>query len=236
MNNLVFCLVIVLTIFNTSQVKAQKYTVDGSSDMSFVPGGMITTKPLSSNEIEGSTYIDDNWNVGSIYFNGDYYAVDKPLRYDLQNNLVEIRFEDVIKAISSTEVTKFEWIQSSTGEKQYFVNMRDFKLNGVPLVGMGELLADGEYKLLLYKQVELIQPDYVPALNVGSARPQLEQSKDFYLAKGDELYEMKGGKKKVLALFGEKSETLKEFAKEKQLGLRNAEDLTILVNYYNTLN
>jgi len=229
-------LFILLSYLSIDEAKAQKYMIDGSNDMNFVPGGMITTKPLTSGSIEGSIYIDNNWSVGNIYFDGDYYAFNKPLRYDLRSNLVEIRFEDVIKTISSTEVTKFEWVKATTGKKQYFVNMRDFKLNDVPLVGMGELLSDGKYKLFLYKKIIFLESDYVPALNVGSANLRIKQREGFYLAKGNELYEVKGGKKKVLALFGEKSETLKKFAKENKLILRTEEGLTKLVDYYNTLN
>lgn len=213
-------------------------TVDKLSDLDGINSGDILYGiPLPEGKIIGDTYLDTRWRKSSILLYENNKMIEGfPVRYDIRTDEVEIKSKKAIKVVKGTKVKSFVWIDSASKNLEYFVNAKDFKdADNVPYSGFFQVLTDGKVSLFKKTLIEIKKADYNIQLNVGSRDDKILKKSEFYVLKDNQVIELPASKKKVIALFDEKSEVMDRFIKENNLSVTKGDQLKIIFDHYNSL-
>lgn len=225
-------------IFPSSLIAQDSLAANQAGQM---PGGhsglFLMNKKVASKTV-GTTYLDDNWNQGHIQLVGGQVVENFPLKYDIKNNVIEVKSDSEIKVCPSNIVSNFYWRNKETSKIVQFVNCQDYKIrSGGPLVGFFEVVSDPNqlHKLFVKTNLVTIKPDYNVALSVGDRDTKIVKKEQYYLSNNDTVQLITKNKKKSLALFSVNEPLVTLFIKKNKLKFTKKEDLIRILAYYNTL-
>ena len=97
------------------------------------------------------------------------------------------------------------------------------------------LLAEGKVNLL--KKLEIKLTDPVPAKPMRDPEPRkfVRKADTYYIKSSDQrTYEITN-LKKLIAFLGDHQKEMTKFAKENKISVKDQDDLTVFITYYNTL-
>jgi hypothetical protein len=199
-------------------------------------GDVITGLPSSySSEIVGDVYWDKHWGKSSILMENRTDPVEGYLtRYDIQKNEFEFLLESNVRVLSGSKIVDMIWIDSLSGTTRYLVNAGKFKENGVPLTGFMELLSEGDHSLFKVIRIEILKPDFNPALNVGSKDTRIIKKESYYYATGNDLVQIKS-KKSVESILQSKGGAMESYLKREAIKFTREADLVKFFNFVNSL-
>ena len=203
----------------------------------------LLSRPLSSMpniglahlpaEVRGDVYLTPYWNNASIILYADQMVLDGlAVKFDIYRNEFDIRFANGVRVLPGSKVKTVVWADSLTRQLRYFINASDFKENGVPLKGFFEVLSDGAIPLLSLSFVEILEPDFNPALNVGSRDIRIIQKNNVSYLLGNEVFRIKS-KKQLEELFQSHQKEMKDFMKKNQTNVNSVASLRMVFDYYN---
>lgn len=215
-----------------SQAANANLTKEQFQDYNFIPGNYMRSLPGRPPEIKGSFYIHDEWNEGTIYLNKGMKTQGLPLRYDIVNNVMEIKYEDKIKVLQGYEIHKFDLQQGA--EKMIFSNVQNYK-GGEPLRGFIKILASGTITVGVHSTATISKPNYNVALNIGEKDAKVVKKEKLYLITGGAIQEVPGKKSEFLSIFGNKATDIEKFMANKKYNYKNKEELLLIVQYYNSI-
>lgn len=228
-----------LILFIPNIINAQLVSSDRSMTDERVGSKYFTEiKPKLENPNSKSYFYDNDWQIGSIYDDEKTIVENKPLKYDIVREWLEIRLNEDIMILPVRKIDSFEWYNTNANYKSKFLPANNFKMpyeeNTLP-VGFLEVLVDGEVKLLAHKNVRIFQANTSVSVTGSHRSHDIIYVTKFYLAKDDTLYPIHKRRKKNLHLFGEYSKKIKKFYKKNGLLTRRKPDLMQIILYYNSL-
>src|SRR5690606_10816167 len=110
----------------------------------------------------------------------------------------------------------------------------DYKLEDNSHVrGFFEVLSEGPVTLLSNTSIQVREPTYNVALDMGNRDTRLVKKTVFYHLDGETVRELPGSRKKLLSVFPHNSDEISEYIKTNKLSLNDATHLKILFDYYN---
>jgi hypothetical protein len=184
-------------------------------------------------EVKGDIYLVPYWNKASIMLYADEQILEGlAVKFDIYRNEFDIRFSNGVRVLPGSKVKTVVWADSLTRQLRYLINASDFKEDGVPMKGFFEVLSDGAIPLLSLSYIEVLEPDFNPALNVGSRDIRLVQKSNYYYASGDQVFRIKS-KKQLEELFHKHQKEMKDFMKKNQVNINKASSLRMVFDYYN---
>ena len=203
----------------------------------FNTADMLYGIPLPEGKTIGDTYLDMHWKDASILlYESEKLIEGFPIRYDIMTDDVEVKTKKGIKVLQGVKIKSFVWVDSVTKAPDYFVNAKDFKdESNVPYSGFFQVLADGSLPLFKKTEIEIKKADYNIQFNVGSQDDKILKKSEFYTLKDKQLVELPSSKKKIIVLFGDKSEAMEVFIKENDLSIAKGDQLKIIFAHYNSL-
>lgn len=212
-----------------------QFTLDQISDQQGVGlGEILYGVPVPPGEIIGDTYLDKKWNVARVLlYERDKIIEGYPVRYDIKDDVLEIRSRTQVKVIETRKISTVVWIDSLSGVNRFLVNGRAFPLEGVRLTGLLDVLSDGKMPLLKRTTVVEKDPDYNAALHVGSRDKKLLRKHVFYYSVAGALTKI-GSKKALLPAFGDHAAEMETFIKTNKIDLDDERSLTLLFDHYNS--
>jgi hypothetical protein len=226
---LFFCIISILEVAlaQAVQTKEPNYR-DPVLDRQF---GIIGEVKAKKEATQGSYYISENWNTGTIYLKSGDTLKGYPLKYDIDKNLIEIKTPQQIKALSGNNVIAFEW--DDTQRKSFFLNGEQYTFEGTKLYGFYQILTPGKVELLSKIFLEIKRADYNVALDVGSRADKIIQREKLFVAKDKQLFELKS--REIPKPLSDKALEIKVYLKQNNLKLNKKDDAIRLVNYYNSI-
>ena len=203
----------------------------------FGSADMLYGIPLPEGEIIGDTYLDIHWKNSSILlYESEKLIEGFPIRYDIMANEVEVKSKKGIRILQGTKIKSFVWVDSVTKAPDYFVNAKDFKdESNVSYSGFFQVLSEGSLPLFKKTEIDIKKADYNIQFNVGSQDDKILKKSEFYTLKDNHVVELPSSKKKIVALFGDKSESMEVFIKENDLSITKGDQLKIIFEHYNSL-
>jgi hypothetical protein len=244
MKNLVGILVL-LTFFAKSYAQAvvppnirASNTLDKLNDLDGLGmGDMLYGIPLPEGKVIGDTYLDTHWkNSSLLLYENDKLIEGFPVRYDILTDDFEVKSKNGIKVVKGGKIKSFVWVDSVTKVPDYFVNAKDFRdEDNVPYSGFFQVLTEGSLPLFKKTEIDVKKADYNIQFNVGSHDDKILKKNDFYTLKDKLVVELPSSKKKIIALFGDKSEVMEVFIKENDLSIAKEDPLKIIFEHYNSL-
>src|SRR5688572_1361995 len=244
MENLVRILVFLTFAFNCYAQAVVPPNVRASNTLDrlkesrdFSTADMLYGIPLAEGKTIGDTYLDMHWKVASILlYESEKLIEGFPIRYDIMTDDVEVKTKKGIKVLQGVKIKSFVWVDSVTKSPAYFVNAKDFKdESNVPYSGFFHVLTEGSLPLFKKTEIEIKKADYNIQFNVGSQDDKILKKNEFYTLKGKQVVELPSSKKKIVALFGDKSEAMEVFIKENDLSITKSDQLKIIFEHYNSL-
>src|SRR5688572_7388400 len=106
-------------------------------------GDMIVSLPTSERpEIEGNTYWDEHWSKTAILLYDREQLIEGHItRYDIYKDEFEFRLDkNVVKVLPGKMVNNIVWIDSLKESPRYLINAKEYKEDGVPMIGFLEVL------------------------------------------------------------------------------------------------
>ena len=224
--------VLFLSILFGQVTHAQEgYVVNKDSN----PAQIIEDLQLPPPSLVGSTYFKDDWLNGNITLTKNRQIKNYPIRYDMYNNQLEIRFEGDVRVCPYQLIQEFTIENSSLLGSSRFIKSENLKhADGTPIVGFYRVIAEGKYALLAHHEVVLKDTEYVEEFNMGSRDKKYIKKMQYYYAI-DNIVSAKF-KKSVIKSdknFSSRSDDIKMFMKENDLSFSNEFDLKELFKFLN---
>jgi hypothetical protein len=213
-------------------------TLDKLTDLDGInTGDILYGIPLPEGKTVGDTYLNTHWKKSSILLYDDQKLIEGfPVRYDILTDELEIKSTKGIKVLKGSKIKSFVWIDSLSKTPDFFVNAKDFNdSDNVPYSGFFQVLADGSLPLFKKTLIDIKKADYNIQFNVGSPDDKILKKSEFYALKENNVIEIPASRKKLVTLFGEKSEQMEQFIKENNLSSMKEDQLKIIFEHYNSL-
>lgn len=224
--------VLLSVIYFSVQAQAETYTTSPLSTYGSGVNLRVADLPTPPPDLDNSLYLVDDWSIGNILLADGRIIKKCTLRYDIANGFIEIQDKTAIRAVKEIDVKQLAI--EAPPITRWFVNASIYKNEKNPKHSLMEVLVDGDIKLLVNSEVEIIKP------NGGFTDQRREVSADpitsrkivkYYLAKDDQLMDI-SSKGKVLKAFAPLDTEMKSYAKSKKVGFNKQNDLMTLVTEY----
>jgi hypothetical protein len=187
----------------------------------------------SAPEVVGDTYWDKHWGQSSLLMYKSSSIIEGYLiRYDIHKDEFEFNLSTGIKVIRGSLVKDLIWIDSLKGHQRFLVNAQDFTSEGTRISGFLELLVEGKYSLYKKVNIEILKPNFNPALNVGSKDVRIIKKESYYYNSGaNELVQIKS--KKTFHPLIEKGVPVETYLRKDRLDIKKEADLIKLFSSIN---
>lgn len=197
-------------------------------------GDLIMPASTSTeHEIEGDAYWDVHWGKGAIqFYEKDRWATGYTIRHNIQRNDFEFRMDKDIRVIEGNKIRHMVFVDSISGKTRFLVNGRDYKEEGISLSGFLEVLVEGDNALMKGIRLEILKPDFSPALNVGSKNTRILKKESYFYVDGKEIFRIKS-RKSVESLLVNREEELNNFIKNEGIRFNREADL---IKFFSKLN
>jgi len=211
----------------TSLIRLEQGTFDSHQ--------MLMGRKIPPAGTQGDYYLHPHWQEGFITLKTGQTFQKYPLKYDIENDMLEIKASNEVKILRGERVASFTWQDVSSQKEVHFINSHEYKLNGTPLIGFFEVVVDGQVQLLGKVKAEVNDPTYVEGLDVGKRYSEIIKKEVFYVSdKSKALKEIKS-KKDVWGYAGKHESEVKQYMKKQKLGVNQKEDLANIVAFINQL-
>lgn len=213
-----FKLLLALCCFCTVTARAQQLSTYSHMD------GMAV-KEVKPEDVEGSPFLNDDWQQGALTTDKGQGFTDVMLKYDIHNDQLLFRGADGQPMAFADGVKTF-----TLGKAVY--------ANGFPAVGAQgsrsyyQVLADGKVKLL--KRTGKIIEETKSYGSTTSSR-SFRKVEAYFIFKDDKMETFKPDKKSVTALLADKATQISAYADSHKINYKNDSDLGALFAYYNSL-
>jgi hypothetical protein len=237
---------IIVSSFASIAVNGQSSAIPTNIRSSYTLESLSDATKLSQNEVLygvaappgkviGDTYLGTNWRKSAIQLYKDERVIQGySVRYDIYTDALDVKTDKGIKVLEGKRIRSFSWLDSSRLDPVYFVNARDYKLDNTPLTGFFEVLADGAVPLFKRTNLRVKKADYNVSFDVGSRDDKILKEVTYFVGEGKSVVELSPAKKKVLSIFGSKSDEMEKYIDENNLSAKKEADLVKIFQHYNT--
>lgn len=190
----------------------------------------------------GNYYWNDDWAKGSIRLINGKSINERPIKYDLLSNGIEIKVEDDIKVLPGDLVEEFViTTKTEAGDELFrrFIRLDLFFDKDVIDRTFYELIQDGEKITLLVKtDTEVLEPNYVAILDAGNVQSKIVKKEKIMIFDGTNLIKLPKSKGRMLNILERYKAGTKDYYKEtvsKQKGKHDhISDLKQLLTFINS--
>jgi hypothetical protein len=191
--------------------------------------------PMEPGIVIGDNYLDKKWNTATILlYQSETMIEGYPVKYDVKNDLLEIQSRSGIKVLEVKKIKNLVWVDSITTQPHYFVNGAEYRYENSKLLGLLEVIVDGDTPLLKRSELNTKKPTYNAALDVGSKDTKIYFKDVFLYARGKDLYMIKN-KEDVLKASGDHSAEVAAFIKENKINTNKQPGLKQVFEYLNKM-
>jgi len=183
--------------------------------------------PSKEKEYEGSPYLTDAFDPGSIQMKDGNIYNDIPLRYNIHSDQVEFKQDEEAMAIQNPKNIK----EVKIGNRVFvFCKYGD---NSKQDFGYFEKIMDGKYSLYLRHRVILKAGGEAGAYQAATKPTFHLQKPDHYIVRNDSQPIKFKNSDDILSAYKDLEEPIKEYAGKKRIKLKKEEDYINLVKYLN---
>ena len=185
-----------------------------------------------------SQYIpSDYWHEGYVVTLEYNDTLSGSIKYDLSQNIIQIKNRDKIATISSRSILYFKIFDEKNKYYRTFYSL-DFSMTSdykVPF--FFELIQEGRISLLAREYIvsENISSYYNPYGNYGNTNRKKVEYTFYLLNKIGDITLFKGGKKELSSVMADRWEEMELYAQKNKLSYNILGDVTKIISYYNSL-
>lgn len=180
----------------------------------------------------GSPYMYKDWAKGSLTLKDGsvYKGID--LMYDQVRDAIIFKAKngEVKELLEPVQEFKIEYIENNQQVERTFRS--GYNGDGVKADAFMEVLANGQVALLKRTSKKIFDRKLY---NSATIDREVQESQDYFIAKGDKVVKVKKTKSSLLSAIPDKKNYLEAYIKSNALNLSDDSDMAKLVAYYNTL-
>lgn len=194
----------------------------------------INGRPFNANkyaDVTGSPFLFDKWMEGIVKLQGGDTYKNIPLRYDAISNELYFKSKKGDTLTFVEPVVEFQLLGEAGGAKttyrRGYANIGKYTIDT-----FYEVLTDGTAQLLKRTSKYIVKNK---PYNSATETQTVNEDISYYIFADSKMTLIKKDKKYVLPALNNKQTELDAFIKSNNLNLKNDDDLTKLVVYYNSL-
>jgi len=236
---IVIVAVICCAVFFVDDGYSQNQVVGGvqakGMDMNLYPYGNISQFGVPEKSTTGSTYLYEDWKLGTAVLSSGAKIKEYPFNIDLANQTLEIMTNKGIRALEFKQIDSLA-ISNVGYPSQIFVNAKKYNGAEAQIVGLVEILQQGNIVLVKYNYIYVKEGAYNAALDMGNNETKLLVRNRYFLFSNElkTLVEVPKGKKKFLELLKDSDrEAAGAFLSENNLGTKEERDIKLVVSFLN---
>jgi|GEM_PF-3956014 len=222
----------------TFQASAQRSTPTQIQIENLYSGEAIDAYDLRPRTMEGSLYFREERLNTAIQLKNGRVLNGVPAKYNLENNNLEVFTDNGVFELPGPSIREFtieaapdvEELQS----RYRFLSMDQFsgkeELRDIAFV---YFLLEANPGLLAGYEVEILKPNYVPALDAGSLNAKAVQKERFFLYDGRQLEPIPTRRKKAADLLNPFRTDVDDYLKAERIDLKDRHDLIRLFQWLN---
>jgi len=227
-----FLLILVLFLIQLQHIQAQDIYYINKQIIEMLDNvAWLKSLESQSSDYEGSPYHNDLFIEGNIYYGINWLYPDIPMRYNIFNDVIEIKIEgkETIYAIEPDKRIKKIIIKEDT-----FV-VADYKENGKFITGYFKVLVEGRVALLAKHQVDFKEKQPPKPYQDPEPAKFTRKNDKYYIQIYPEIAHRFSSIKKLIDFLGDHKNELMEFAKQQKISVGNEAELIQFISYYNSL-
>ena len=234
--NIIFlarCLLIIICL-NPGVVlsQVQLYTGTGST---YNPFGTATVGSFTkvyevpySSILNGTPYLNEEWKNADIIFSQDTLLVkDIPVKIDVMNNWLEVKYEEQIYLLYADDTYSF--ILKDNNDT--YITKNALGTNGPS--GFFKVLYNEKSSLFCHYSTGIKKANYIPAFNVGDRDDKIIIVKTYYAFINRQLIELEKNKRKFTRQFNS-NEEMDAFFRHNKINPKDEQDLIKFIKYYDS--
>jgi len=191
---------------------------------------VITDRPVSSNSLIGSSFINSEWKIADIIVIENKAIIPNvPVRIDAQENLVEINHENLVKVLNAEKIFSL----SFKTDEEVFISNKTLGIDEP--VGFFKVLYSKKASLLCHYNTKLIKSSYNPVLDAGIKEDKLVIEETYYIMQNQKLIKVEKSNKKLVKQFSDQGNVV-NYIKDQHLNPKLVTDLIKLVNFIDSQN
>ena len=192
---------------------------------------------LTNGSLIGQVFIDQKWNNCSfLLFDTEKLIEGYPAKFDVKANALSVKVKNGIKQIEANKIKSIVWLDSVTNIPSYFVNAREYKEGTITLVGLLEVLVDGQLPLLAqsyFVEKELgFFASMISLFEKEKRDKKYEIKKFFYVSNGSSLSKITS-RRDLLLSFGDYYWEMEDYMMKQKLDATTQIGLQKVFEYYN---
>lgn len=184
---------------------------------------------LTESEIEGSPYLNKDFENGTIYTIGKTKFTEIPLRFNIYNDVIEFKTDDKIYTFTAPElVERIEFGGKTFIYAPYSILKKTKK-------GYFIVLETGTASLWMKPEI-FFKNATQPAAYKDAEPAKFQRKPDTYFIKvGNEQAKLVSNKNDLTEILSDKKQEVEGFLKKNKVKTNNPEDLLKLIRFYNSL-
>ncbi len=197
------------------------------------PGKLLVEFDNRTINVEGTYYLDEEWNEGNILLKSGILIENQMIRYDLEYDMLEIKIPDQVKIIPLRKLKSYV-IFSQTDNNLLYVNCDRYSFeDGTPLSGICQVLDTGYYGGIIKFTYLVKEADYIPALDMGSKSDEILLKSHLFLTIDKTIYKIPHKKKDFYNFYINPQVDIRSFMTKNKLNHRKPEDLIKVLHFIN---
>lgn len=184
---------------------------------------------LTSAEIQGSPYLNKEYQVGTVQTDGDIIYSDIPLRYNC--------FEDVLEFTKNK--VSYDLIPKTIVKRAEFggqvFSCKDYESKGGTEKSYFEILVEGKASLLVHYSIKFFEKE--PLKGYAEPKPARfdDFEKNYYISINNSPAKKISNNKKWIEILADKQKDVDSYISKQKLSVKKAEDMKKIIGYYNSL-
>ncbi len=224
-------LTVILLIALTNLLKAQTMLNGLMENFRFkkMTDGTFTNFNLKMSDIQGTPYLDNEFNQGKIITAEGAVYTDIPLRYNAFTDDLEFQ-----KGTDTYNIDPKTLVKRAEFGGVIFCCL-PYDADGKIKNGLFEILTEGKATLLVKYTVKFLEQEQVKAYADPKPARFEEAQKEFYITFEGAPAKVISNKKNFLEMCGAQKSEMESYISKNKLSVKGDDNLTKLVVHYNSL-
>lgn len=195
-------------------------------------GEAVQVYDFRPRELEGSLYYSEEAMPGAIKLHNGKKLTAEKILFNLESNALEIITDRGVFAVPGGAVEEFT-LQGESALIRYISPTVLTGGKGLEKIDFVRYELEGDPSLLSGYEIEILRPNYVPALDAGSRNPKAIQKERFFLLADQELSLLPTRRKKAAEMLELYRPGVDTFLKKEGIDLKARADLIRLFQWLN---
>jgi len=185
-------------------------------------------KKGSGPKLTGQRVLNEDFIKSNIILKNDTVVYkDVPVRVNVYENALEVKYKGEIKYLPVHKIEKVEF------QNQGFSYLTNNTINTDAPEGFYKILYKKQSVLLCHYGYKIKEANYNVQMDVGEKDDKIIVTKDYYVVLNNQLIKLENNRRKLIKQLGN-SEAIEDFIKKQKINPKDEQDMIKFLDYYDS--